>query len=104
MRWFFTLMLAAAAAVAVALFAFQDRLRPAKVATGGGSTERLAELADAATVRKVTLTRPGEPPLALTRAADGTWSQPGNWPLRDSEIVALVNTLSSLKSPVFLVR
>ena len=98
MRWFFTLMLAAAAAVAVALFAFQDRLRPAKVATGGGSTERLAELADAATVRKVTLTRPGEPPLALTRAADGTWSQPGNWPLRDGEIAALVNTLSGLKS------
>jgi len=98
MRWFFTLLLAAAAALAVGLFAFQDRLRPVKVQTGGTSTERLAEVADAAAVRKVTLTRPGEPPLALTRAADGTWSQPGNWPLRDGEVAALVNTLTGLKS------
>ncbi len=98
MRWFFTLLLAAAAATAVALFAVQDRLRPAKAAAGGASTERLAEVADAAAVRKVTLTRAGEAPLTLTRAADGTWGQPGNWPLRDGEVAALLNTLSSLKS------
>ncbi len=104
MRWFFTLLIAAAATFAVALFVFQDRLRPARAATGGASTERLADIADAASVRKVTLTRAGEPPLALTRAADGTWSQPGNWPLRDGgtgsggEVATLLDTLTGLKS------
>ena len=103
MRWFFTLLIASAAALAVALFAFQDRLRPAK-AVSVGSTARLAELADGASVRKVTLTRAGEPALTLTRGADGTWSQPGNWPLRDGgtgsggEVAALLDTLTGLKS------
>jgi hypothetical protein len=99
MRWFLTFLLALAAAGAVALVVFQDRLKPAPAAPGA-SADRLAGFADPATLRKLTVAPADGPPLTLTRDAAGNWTQPGNWPLRESEVETLLATLAAMKSRV----
>src|SRR5690348_3978929 len=34
----------------------------------------------------------------LSRKADGAWSMPGNWPIREAEVQALVDLLAGLRS------
>ena len=39
-------------------------------------------------VQKLDITLPDQPPLSLSKGPDGTWSQPGNWPVREGEVAA----------------
>ncbi len=100
MRWFVTLLLALGVAAGGVYLAAGDRIRsallPAAPVPVGTSVDLLAGLGG--TVQSLTLAVPGEPPLTLTRAADGTFTQPGNWPLRESEVAALVNAVGGLRT------
>lgn len=49
-------------------------------------------------IRKVEVRVPGHAPLTLHRSAEGAWSQPGNWPVRETEAETLVSTLTGLRS------
>jgi len=99
MRWFITILLAAGVVVGTAGLALESRIRtwarpPVAV---GATVSRLNDLRDAGAIRSLTLTRDGQAPLTITRNADGTWSQPGNWPLRESEVAVLTNALAGLQ-------
>lgn len=68
-------------------------------ATGTPETfRRLDQTLKPDAIRELKISAPGQPPLTLTRDADGSWSQPGNWPLRDGEVATLVTALTTLRS------
>lgn len=102
MRWLVTLLLAALVAAGAAFLIAGDRVRalvvPPPPVVAGQTVALLGELTAAPELTAVTVAVPGQPPLALTRAADGAWTQPGDWPLRDAEVATLVNTLAGLKT------
>ncbi len=104
MRWFITLLLIILVTVGGLWLGFEDRIRATVIGVSPGnsptakSSARLTELANGGGIQAITLTQPQQPPLVLTKNADGTWSQPGNWPLRDSEVAVLVNAITSLRS------
>lgn len=100
MRWFVTLLLAAGVAAGTVYLAAGDRIRtaitPAAPVPVGASVDLLDGLGG--TIQSLTLAVPNEPALVLTRAADGTFTQPGNWPLRESEVAALINAVGGLRT------
>ncbi len=104
MRWLITLLLLVLVLAGGFWLVAGDRVR---TAVGLAKPEQAAPAASFALLdqylrpdqlRELRVTAPGQPPLVLTRNADGTWSQPGNWPVRDAEVAALVNTLTTLRS------
>ena len=104
MRWFITLLLLVSVTVGGLWLGFGDRIRTTVIGVSPGNSpaaksfERLADLSRSDTIQAITLTQPQRPALVLTKNADGSWSQPGNWPLRDSEVAVLVNAITSLRS------
>jgi hypothetical protein len=49
-------------------------------------------------ITRIEVYRQATPILELSRKPGGAWSLPGNWPLRDAEVNALVERLVSLRS------
>ncbi len=101
MRWFTTILLAVLVAGSAFWVWKGDALAPSlgvgtPVAPASPAVEALAPL-NPADVRTVSLTIDKDT-LALVRGADGVWTQPGNWPVRQSEAEALVAALANLKS------
>lgn len=107
MRWFTTLLLLALAAGGALWLWKGDEIAP-KVGLPGAAPapdddpsaarDTLAGQLTADAVRRIELAVPGHDPLVLTKAADGTWTQPGNWPVRQEEAADLARTLTSLKT------
>ncbi len=87
-------VLGAVAAVLAAYLLFFDhdpRQRPA----GGGALVRF----DRASVRRIAVARPGQPPFALVRAPDGGWRiQPDHGPADPAAVEDLVNALDQAES------
>ena len=104
MRWFITLLLLVLVTVGGLWLGFEKRIRTTVIGVTPGnlpnakSLALLTELSHGGTVQAITLTPPRQPALVLTKNPDGNWSQPGNWPLRDSEVAVLVNAITSLRS------
>ena len=101
MRLLLTLLMLILVALGVAWLTAGDRLgltppRPAPDAADP-AIDALTQLRPEK-VRKIDLTPPGQPTVSLTRNPDGTWSQPGNWPVRASEATALLNALTGLRT------
>jgi hypothetical protein len=67
-------------------------------AASAESLKRLDPFTRADAVTRVQLGTPDRATLTLTRSDDGTWAQPGNWPLRDGEVAGLVNALTTLRT------
>ena len=109
MRYLVTFLLVLAVVVAAAWLTFGDRvltvtgLRSNSESAASAAVPVLDQLTPNA-VRKIDLTPPGEPTLTLTRTANGTWTQAGNWPVRQAEANALVNTLTGLNTRFVPVR
>ena len=104
MRWLVTFLLLVLVLVGGLWLVAGDRVqsalgvaRPAAAATPE-TFRRLDQSLKPDAIHKLELTAAGQPMLTLTRNADGTWSQPGNWPLRDGEVATLVTTLTTLRS------
>jgi hypothetical protein len=106
MRWFTTFVLLVLVAAGAFWLWKGDDLAPklglptAATATDDPSAARqaLAEQLTAEAIRRIELTLPGQDPLVLTKAADGSWAQPGNWPVRQEEAADLARTLTSLRT------
>lgn len=105
MRWLITLVLLLLVLVGGAWLVAGDRVRsalgiqtPGPQAAPAESFALVDQYLRADRLRGLKITAPGQPTLTLTRAADGSWSQPGNWPLRDAEVASLINTLTGLRS------
>src|SRR5205809_498682 len=105
MRWLITLLLLLLVVVGGVWLTAGDRVRsalgvekPSPEAAPAESFAVLDQYLRPDRLRGLKVTAPGQPTLTLTRNDDGTWSQPGNWPLRDAEVAALVNALTTLRS------
>src|SRR5262245_58369778 len=48
-------------------------------------------------IRKLELTPPGGETITLEKK-NGTWTQPGNWPVRQDEAIKLADLLSTLRT------
>lgn len=97
MRWLLTLLLAAMVAGAAAWLIVGDKPTAAVGPSAATATATLESLRPDA-VTKLELTSGGRPSVVLTKNADGTWTQPGNWPVRDADVNALVAALTGLRS------
>src|SRR4051794_11478359 len=101
MRWLVTFLLLALVLAGGLWLAAADRVQTALgVArpTAAGAAEsfrRLDQSLKPEAIRELKVAAPDLPPLTLTRNPDGTWSQPGNWPLRDGEVATLVTALTT---------
>lgn len=103
MRWFTTFLLALLVAGGVAWMWKGDEIAskagiavgPREPDTRSAARAALAEQLAPGKLKKIELTVPGHDPLILTRAADGTWTQPGNWPVRQAEADTLADALTS---------
>ncbi|OWK38570.1 DUF4340 domain-containing protein [Fimbriiglobus ruber] len=103
MRWLITLLLLVLVLAGGVWLVAADRVRSAlgvapPAAAPSQSLAVVEHTLRADQIREIKLTAPGHPALVLTRGAAGTWSQPGNWPLRDGEVAGLVNALTTLRS------
>jgi hypothetical protein len=99
MRWFTTFLLLLLVAGGAFWLWKGDDLAP-KLGLTAARTDAPAaglDLPPADRVRRIELSVPGADPLVLVRAADGTWTQPGNWPVRQAEANALADTLASFR-------
>lgn len=102
MRWFTTILLIVLVAGS-AFWAWKgDRIAPSiglapeAAATTSPAVDTLAQFKPSE-IKNVSLTI-DQDKLTLERGADGLWTQPGNWPVRQDEATALVATLGNLKS------
>ncbi|HVK18395.1 MAG TPA: DUF4340 domain-containing protein, partial [Fimbriiglobus sp.] len=105
MRWLITFVLLVLVLAGGVWLAAGDRVRttlglpkPGPTAAPAESFALVDQYLRPDRLRGLKVTAPGQPTLTLTRASNGSWSQPGNWPLRDAEVAALVNTLTGLRS------
>ncbi|MGL6076523.1 MAG: DUF4340 domain-containing protein [Fimbriiglobus sp.] len=99
MRWIVTFLLILAASLTGAWLVYETWILPTtQPVPVNTSLTRLGQLGNPANIRKVSVTLPNQPALTLTRNPDGTWSQPGNWPVRESEVEVLINAIVGLKS------
>src|SRR5215203_1575657 len=105
MRWLVTFLLLVLVLVGGVWLVAGDRVqsalgvaRPTAASATAETFRRLDQSLKPEAIRELKVTAPGQPPLTLTRNPDGTWSQPGNWPLRDGEVATLVTTLTTLRS------
>src|ERR671933_2394298 len=101
MRWLTTLLLLALAAGGAFWLWKGDDLAPkvglptAAPAADDDPSAARDTLADQLTpdkVKRIELTVPAHDSLVLTKADDGTWTQPGNWPVRQEEAAELART------------
>ena len=105
MRWFVTILMLILVLVGGAWLFVGERIRPlvglppsaGPSDVGDPALETLTHLRPDK-VQKIDVTPPGHPTFSLTRTADGGWSQPGNWPVRVGEAVALLNTVTGLRT------
>ncbi|QEL13579.1 DUF4340 domain-containing protein [Limnoglobus roseus] len=102
MRWFTTILLLVLVAGAAVWLWKGDSLAPSlgfgpPAAVVDSPVEESLGYLKADEVTAVTLTNGGDT-LSLVRGANGTWTQPGNWPVRQDEAKALVAALTTLKS------
>jgi Domain of unknown function (DUF4340) len=101
MRWFTTILLAVLVAGS-AFWAWKgDSIAPslgvgAPAAPTSPAVEALAPL-KAEDVQTLSLMNDKDK-LDLVRGANGVWTQPGNWPVRQDEAQALIAALANLKS------
>jgi hypothetical protein len=103
MRWLVTFFMTVLVGAGVAWLLVEDRIRtaigiPKIVSETGSETLKKLQSLRSDSVSELRITPPGYGPLTLNKTADGSWNQPGNWPLRDSEIAALLNTLTTLRT------
>ncbi len=98
MRWVLTVLLGLLVAGAGAWLAFSDRILPPDPNATPSTATTTLEGISRDQIQKIDLTVPGQSTLTLTRNPDGTWSQPGNWPVRSAEARGLVDTLGGLRS------
>lgn len=105
MRWFITFLLLLLVATCGAWLFYGDQLlqqtgwRPAAQNSPADSQAiRLLEALRPEAIQKLELMPPGAAPLTLTRSSDGRWNQDGNWPVRTTEVSALLNLLCSLQT------
>lgn len=102
MRWLITFLLLLLVLAGGAVLLFPDRVLPTVGLWHAPPPvpESVAVLDSLAAdkVRKLELTRPGQPALTLLRDPAGKWTQPGEWPVREKEVGELVNTVTSLKT------
>ena len=103
MRWLTTLLLLILVAVGGVFALFggdlltRVGLRKSAPAASVESTGPLASFKPDA-IGKIELNVPGQPPLTLEKTPAGTWTQPGNWQVRDKEVRELVDVLAGLKT------
>jgi len=108
MRWLITFLLAAAVVLGAAFLFFGDELRSLvgiksnRHAVEESATAKLLaykpEAIKQIDLRVYDTSTQSEKSLTLLHATDGTWSQPGNWALREKEVQELVDTLTSLST------
>ena len=97
MRWLLTIVLGLLVAAAGLWLALGHKLTPADPTAASPATAVL-DAVRPDQIKKLDLMTPGKPALSLSRNPDGTWSQPGNWPVRAGDVTALVDTLAGLRS------
>lgn len=102
MRWFTTILLLVLV-VGSTFWAWKgDSIAPSlgvgapASAPTSPTTDALAQL-KSEDVTSLTLTNGGDT-LALVRGPNGTWTQPGNWPVRQDDAAALLGSLANLKT------
>lgn len=106
MRWFISLLLAAALAGAV-LFAVPGVRRGVQSTTGwnvygptepppSDSLKALGEITATEKISRLEVNVPGSDATVLTKAADGTWTQPGNWPVRQADAESLAKAVAGI--------
>lgn len=105
MRWFITLMLIGLVAAGVFWLAAGDRVltavgvRPAEAPTSASpSLTSIDQYLQPEKILRLQVGPPEQPTLTLSRNADGTWSQPGNWPLRETEVAELISAITTLRT------
>jgi hypothetical protein len=102
MRWLITLSLALVVAAGAAVLLFPDKtLKPlglVQAPPAKSGTSALAEDLKPAKVTKLELTVPGQATLVLTKNPDGTWGQPGGWPVREKEVEELVAAIGGIRT------
>lgn len=107
MRWFTTFLLLLLVAGGAVWLWKGDELAPKLGIPSAGPTVEdepsdarkvLAEQLTPDKIKRIELTVPGNDPLVLTKEKDGTWAQPGNWPVRQQEAAELAHTLTSLRT------
>ena len=103
MRWLVTLLLLALVVAGGAYLLARDRVLTAvglPVPAAAGPAESLALLDQYLKPDAVTALRvgPADKPLLDVRKAAGKWTQPGNWPLRESEVTAVVAALAGIRT------
>jgi hypothetical protein len=111
MRWLVTLLLSLLVVAGGVWLVAPDRVqtalgvRPPDASDGPSqSLALLDQYLKPDRIRELKVGPADKPTLTLTRAADGTWTQPGNWPLREAEVATLVNTLAGLRTRFAPVR
>jgi hypothetical protein len=98
MRWITTLLLAVLVAGGAVWLALGSKLTDGAADVPSASLTLLREQVKADTLKGITRTQPGQEAMTLTRAADGTWSQPGNWPVRREEAEKLAKLVSDIRT------
>lgn len=107
MRWFTTfLLILLVAGSAVWLWKGNELAPKLGLPTPGPAPEQdvseartiLTDVLASNTIQKIELTLPGQEPLTLLRGADGTWTQPGNWPVRQEQAQALSDLFHNLRT------
>jgi hypothetical protein len=73
-----------------------DPRTPTSAVQSKGTSDLLAELKPEKITRIEVLAPRGI--TLLSRKADGVWGMPGNWPIRDAEVKALVDLLAGLRT------
>lgn len=104
MRWLLTFLLGVLVAAAAGWLVVGDRFAPPDPNAAPSAATAVLDGIRPETVKKLDLTAPNQPTVTLTREPDGTWSQPGNWPVRTADVAALVDTLGGLRSRFAAVR
>ncbi len=73
-----------------------DPVAPPPAVEDRGTRAFLRDL-EPARITRIEVSAPGGVTV-LDRKEDGSWGMPGNWPTRDAEVQALVDTLTGLRS------
>ncbi|CAN5606640.1 hypothetical protein BH11PLA2_BH11PLA2_06380 [soil metagenome] len=98
MRWLITLGLAVLVAAGGAWLAFGSKLKGTVAEAPSAALAVLREQVKPDTIRRIDRMQTGQESVVLTRNADGTWSQPGNWPVRKEEADKLAALLADVKT------
>lgn len=98
MRWVLTVLLGLLVAAASLWLAVGHKLMPTDANAAASPATAALDAVRPEQIKKLDLMTPGKPALSLSRNPDGTWSQPGNWPVRAGDVTTLIDTLAGLRS------